>query len=103
MVLIISKDDVGHKKAKEPNLLSKSGFLSQCRCRHRSWTNFTIVFMPTFYVSRSQMRKKLFDLTVFLALLGSACIKAARKMLVKLTLGFGSKDCATAGSSYTYI
>ena len=30
----------------------------------------------------------LLDLTVFLVLLGSACVKAARKMMVKLTLGF---------------
>ena len=30
--------------------------------------------------------KKLLDLTVFFALLGSACIKAACKMMVKLTL-----------------
>ena len=35
--------------------------------------------------SRSQKRKKLLNLTVFLVLLWSACVKAARKMLVKLT------------------
>ena len=36
---------------------------------------------------RSQKSKKLLQLTVFFALLGSACIKAACKMLVKLTFG----------------
>ena len=32
-------------------------------------------------------RKKLLDLTVLFALLGSACVKADRKIMVKLTLG----------------
>ena len=45
---------------------------------------------PTFYeqllrVQRSQKRKKQLNLTVFLVLLESAHVKAARKMLVKLT------------------
>ena len=34
---------------------------------------------------RSQKRKKLLNLTVFFALLGSARVKAARRLLVKLT------------------
>ena len=47
---------------------------------------------PTFYeqllhAQRSQKRKKQHNLTVFLALLGSAGVKYARKMLVKLTPG----------------
>ena len=49
--------------------------------------NFINVFMGRFYTCRSQTRKKLLELTVFLALLGSASVKAARKMLVKLSQG----------------
>ena len=45
---------------------------------------------PTFYeqllrVQRSRERKKLLNLTVFFALLGSAFVKAACRILVKLT------------------
>ena len=46
--------------------------------------NFINVFMHSFYAHRSQNCKKLLDLTVSFALLGSVCVKAARKMLVKL-------------------
>ena len=35
---------------------------------------------------------KLLNLTVFFALLGSACVKAAHRMLVKLTLGEDIKN-----------
>ena len=49
--------------------------------------NFINVFMRSFYALRSQKRKKMLDLTDFFALLGSACVKAAHKMLVKLTPG----------------
>ena len=35
--------------------------------------------------SDPEKRKKMLDLTVFLRFLGSSCVKAARKMLVKLT------------------
>ena len=49
------------------------------------WVNFINVITPSFYASRSYKRKKLLNLTVFFALLGSACVKAARKMIVKLT------------------
>ena len=41
----------------------------------------------SFYVQRSLKRKKLLNLTVFFVLLGSGCVKAARRMLVKLTPG----------------
>ena len=44
--------------------------------------NFINVFTSSFYKHRSQ---KLLNLTVFFALSGSAHVKAARKMLVKLT------------------
>ena len=50
-----------------------------------SGVNFINVFTGSFYACRSQKRKKLLNLTVFFALLGSALVKAARKMLVKLT------------------
>ena len=49
--------------------------------------NFINVFTHSFYDLRSQKRKKLLKLTVFLAISVSACAKAARKMLVKLTRG----------------
>ena len=47
--------------------------------------NFINVFTHSFYARRSQKSKKLLELTVFIVLLGSGYIKAARKMLVKLT------------------
>ena len=47
--------------------------------------NFINVFTLSFYPRRSQKRKKLLDLAVFFALLGSERVKAARKMLVKWT------------------
>ena len=50
--------------------------------------NFINVFMRSFYPCSSQKCKKLFELTVFFALLGSAHIKAASKILLKLTPGF---------------
>ena len=47
--------------------------------------NFINAFMQSVYARRSGKRKKLLELTVFFALLGSVCVKAARKMLVKLS------------------
>ena len=47
--------------------------------------DFINLFTRSFNTCRSCKRKKLLDLTVFFALLGSAHIKAARKMMVKLT------------------
>ena len=41
--------------------------------------------MHIFYARRSQKRKKMLELTVFFALLGSSCVKAACKMLMKFT------------------
>ena len=49
--------------------------------------NFINMLMHSFYTFRSQKHKKLLDLTVFLALLGSARLKAGLTMLVKLTIG----------------
>ena len=51
----------------------------------KSGVNFINVFTRSFYTSRSQRRKKLLDLTLFFALTGSAIVKAARIMMVKLT------------------
>ena len=50
-----------------------------------SGVNFINVFARSFYARRFQKQKKLLEQTVFFALLGSACVKAAHKMLVKLT------------------
>ena len=48
--------------------------------------NFINVFTSSFYNCRSRKRKKLLEFTVFLRFLGSASLKAARKMLVILIL-----------------
>ena len=60
------------------------------------------VFTCSFYVLKSRKRKKMLVLTVFFALLGSACVKAVRKMLVKLT---PSHQCSrdSIGSRYLII
>ena len=50
-----------------------------------SRVNFINMFTSTFYARRSQKLKKLLNMTVFQALLGSAPVKAACKTLVKLT------------------
>ena len=47
--------------------------------------NFTNVLWAAFTPADPKSAKKLLNLTVFFALLGSACVKAARRMLVKLT------------------
>ena len=52
-----------------------------------AWGQFHQHSTSSFYACRSQKRKKLLNLTVFLVLLGSARIKAACRMLVKLTPG----------------
>ena len=49
----------------------------------------SICLRAAFTISDPKSAKKLLDLTVFFALLGSALVKAACKMLVKLTLGRG--------------
>ena len=48
---------------------------------------FINVFTQSFYTGRSRKHKKLLNLTVVFEFLGSAHVKAARKMLVKLTPG----------------
>ena len=59
---------------------------------HHLGVNFINVFMRRIHARRSGKRKKLLDLTVLFALLGSLCVKATRKMMVKLTLGFWCVD-----------
>ena len=58
-----------------------------------SGVNFTNVLQAAFTRKDPKSAIKLLYLTVYFALLGSGCIKAARKMLMKLTLGctFGEK------------
>ena len=53
--------------------------------QRNSYFNFINVFTCRFYARRSRKLKKLLELTVLIALLGSESVKAARKMLVKLT------------------
>ena len=52
------------------------------KCLPRS--NFINMFTRSFYTHRSQKRKKLLELTVSFALLGSVHVKASRKIMVKL-------------------
>ena len=52
------------------------------------WGQFLQCLYAQLLTSRSWKCKKLLELTAFFALLGSARIKAARKMLVKLTFAF---------------
>ena len=59
-------------------------------CR-RAGVNFINVFTCSFYACKFRKRKMLLELTVFFALLGSACVKAEYKILVKLTPE-GEKD-----------
>jgi len=49
------------------------------------WVNFINVLQAAFTHADSKSTKKTDNLTVFLALLGSAHVKAARKMYLKLT------------------
>ena len=49
--------------------------------------NFTNVLRAASTRADPESAKKLIDLTVFFALLGSVCVKAARRTLVKLTPG----------------
>ena len=70
---------------------SGTGAFALCSCTNglvkltSPGVNFINVFTCCVYAQRSQKRKKLLELTVFFALLGSARVNAARKMLVKLT------------------
>ncbi len=49
--------------------------------------NFTNMFTSSFYLPKSQKCKKTFKSSVYFLLLGSVCLKAARKTIVKLIPG----------------
>ena len=53
----------------------------------RHGVNFTNVLQVAFTPADTKRAKKLLDLTVFFALLGSGSVKAACRMLMKLTPG----------------
>jgi len=55
--------------------------------RDPTWFQFHQHSTSSFYVRRSQKRKKTVKLSAFFALLESALTKAACKMLMKLTTG----------------
>ena len=59
--------------------LANKQYRTQVRRKKIPGVNFINVFTLSFYIRRSQKWKKLLELTVFLALLGSAQVKAARK------------------------
>jgi len=50
------------------------------------------MFVRSFCARRSQKHKKTDNLTVFFMLLGSACVNAARRRLMKFTPGNLKKD-----------
>ena len=54
---------------------------------HLPGVNYINMFTRSFYAQGSQKHKKLLELAVFFALLGSVQVKAPCKMLVKLTPG----------------
>jgi len=59
----------------------------------RSAVNFIKVLLTAFTQADQKTQKKADNLTVFFGLLGSALLKPARKMLVKLTPGNCGKSC----------
>ena len=56
-------------------------------CFPHPWSQFHQHFTCSFYTRRSQKRKNDSQLKQLFSLSGSACVKAACKMLVKLTPG----------------
>ena len=61
--------------------------ISPCHSLPAPRVNFINVFTHSFYAHRSQKPKKLLDLMSFLHFWDLLRVKAAHKMLVKLTLG----------------
>ncbi len=71
----------------------------QGRLRKRNLkVNFINILRAAYMCADPESAKKTDNLTVFFALLGSVCIKAARKMLEKLTLNLLFGFCVTAMS-----
>ena len=60
--------------------------------------NFINVFTCSFYACRTQRHKKLLELTVFIALLGSVLVKSAHKMLMKEIAAATSMAARGAGA-----
>ena len=61
------------------------------------------LFTNSFCACRSRKRRKLLDLTVFLALLGSSGVKAAHKMMAKLTPYLPNRSSSTFSHSLWYL
>ena len=69
-----------------------------------SWSQFHQHSTSSFYACKSRKRKKATQLTVFFALLVSARVKAAHRMLMKLTLGrFRELKCTWIRSRTTLL
>ena len=64
--------------------------------RMSSGVNFIIVLRATFMHADTKSAKKTVKLSSFFALLGSVSLKAARRTLVKLTLGFNFINMLTS-------
>jgi len=65
------------------------------------WGQFHQCSTSSFYVHRSPKRKKDSQVeSLFLALLGSVCVKSAHRMLMKLTLGVNFANILLAHFSY---
>jgi len=62
--------------------------------------NFTNILRAAFTRADPKNAKKLFNLTVFFALLGSSRVKAARRMLVKLNQGGELEEGEKLASKY---
>ena len=57
---------------------------------YNPWVNFTNILQAAFTLTDPKRAKKTVKLSSFLALLGSACVKATRRTLVKFTPYFCS-------------
>ena len=66
-----------------------------CLKKTKLWVHFINVFTRSFYVRRSQKCKKVLDLTVFFALLGSACVKTAHKHADEIDARLPTLNCFT--------
>jgi hypothetical protein len=66
----------------------------------KSGVNYIDILHAAFTCAALKSQKKTDNLIVFYALLGSACLKAAGKMLVKLTKGIEFKTFGTSQNEY---
>jgi hypothetical protein len=65
--------------------------------------NFTNIFTLSFYARRSQKRKKTDNLTLFFTFLGSTCMKAVRRALMKFSPSFLTACCRTKFVKFSLI